>query len=147
MLVMDDELTGLTSGVWESFLGLPIAPCAPTAMPAGPVLTTSVSISGGWNGSVSLTLPEPLAVHAAAAMFGMGPDEVATDEVNDAVGELANIIGGNIKGLIEEPCTLSLPVVARGSDYSVSVPGTQLQQEVHLESMGHVMLVAVHTRS
>lgn len=145
MLVMEDQLTGLTTGVWESFLGLPIAPCASTSTAGVPSLTTSVTISGGWNGSVSIVMSQTLARTVAAAMFAMEPDEVGDEEVNDAVGELANIIGGNVKGLIEDPCSLSLPMVASGSDYSVTVPGTRLQQEAFLESEGHVVRVAVHT--
>lgn len=147
MLVLEDDLTELTSGVWDAFLGMAAEPARPDDADGGPFHTASVAISGGWDGSVSLVLPHGLALHAAAAMFGMEPDEIGADEVADAVGELANIIGGNIKGMIDDPCTLSLPMVAVGRDYSVSVPGSQVVRSVALRSQGQTFQVAVHART
>ena len=147
MLVLEDDLTALTGGVFEAFLGMAAEPAVPDPNATGPVYTSSVAISGGWDGSVSIIIPVPLARAAAAAMFGMGDDELGNEEVADSVGELANIIGGNIKGMIEEPCSLSLPMVAVGSDYQVSVPGTELLQSVSLYSEGHTFQVTVHRRT
>lgn len=143
MLVIEDDLTGLTSGVWDAFLGLPIDDAYGAELAAGPVRTSCVNISGSWSGSVALVIPEPLATLVAGAMFGLEADELTDVEISDAVGELANIIGGNIKGLIDGPCSLSLPMVASGENYSVTVPGTQLVSQVSLESEGHVFRVSV----
>jgi len=41
-------------------------------------------------------------------------DDVAADDVGDALGEIANVIGGNVKGLLPDRSVLSLPVVAFG---------------------------------
>lgn len=147
MLVLEDDLTALTGGVWEAFLGMACEPDHVQAPCPGPFFTSCVNISGGWDGSVSLVIPKPLARAAAAAMFGMTDDELGDDEVVDAVGELANIIGGNVKGMIDDPCTLSLPMVAVGTDYQVSVPGTALVQSVSLLSEGLPFQVAVHRRT
>ena len=49
--------------------------------------------------------------NAAAALLGVELDDVTTEDVTDALGELANIIGGNVKSLLPEPCALSLPHV------------------------------------
>lgn len=146
MQVLENDLTELTGGVWEAFLGLPAEPAASGLVDDGPFYTSSVAISGGWEGSVRLVIPSGLARSAAAAMFDIVPDELGADEVVDAVGELANIIGGNLKGMVEAPCTLSLPMVAVGSDYSVSAPGARLVRSVTLRSAGAVFEVAVHTR-
>lgn len=51
-------------------------------------------------------------------MFGR--DSAADDlqDVEDAVGELTNIIGGNLKALVSsDGCSLSLPEVTERSDY------------------------------
>ncbi len=147
MLVLENDLSALTAGVWEAFLGLEAEPTGPGLGDGGPFYTASVAIGGGWDGSVSLVMPLVLARAAAAAMFGLGEAELDADEVVDAVGELANIIGGNIKGMIEEPCTLSLPMVACGTDYSVSRPGTEIVRSVTLLSGGRPFEVAVHKRT
>ena len=147
MLVLEDDLTALTGGVWEAFLGMAAEPAYAPVPTEGPFYTSCVNISGGWAGSVSLIIPEALARAAAAAMFGMDDAELGKDEVTDAVGELANIIGGNVKGMIEEPCALSLPMVAVGTNYSVSVPGTETIQSVTLLCEDATFEVAVHKRS
>jgi chemotaxis protein CheX len=146
VLVLENDLTELTGGVWESFLGMPAEPTAPVAPGEGSYYTSWVHISGGWEGAVNLVLPEALARDAAAAMFGTTPDALTADELTDAVGELANIIGGNIKGMIDDPCTLSLPMVASGQRYSVAVPGTELVRSATLVAAGQTFTVAVHAR-
>lgn len=143
LLVMENDLTELTSGVWEAFLGMSADPVSPETPIGGRVYTSYVNISGGWEGCVSIVIPEPLARQVAGAMFGMDDGELGSAEVADAVGELANIIGGNIKGMIEEPSALSLPMVAVGTDYAVVVPGTELVQSVVLESNGVAFQIAV----
>ncbi len=48
--------------------------------------------------------------------MGMEVDEVTEDDVADALGELANMIGGNVKSILPELSALSLPHVhAEGS--------------------------------
>ncbi|HZP30771.1 MAG TPA: hypothetical protein VFC99_17620, partial [Acidimicrobiia bacterium] len=36
----------------------------------------------------------------------------------------ANMVGGNVKGMIEGECKLSLPTVAEGADFRIAVPGS-----------------------
>lgn len=145
MIVLDDDLTSLTVAVWESFLDLHAEP-APGAPVSGRVYTSCVNISGGWDGSVLLVIPAGLATAVAASMFGMQPTDLSEAEITDAVGELANIVGGNVKGLIEEPCGLSLPTVTVGTDYQVTVPGSELERDVALVSEGHAFHVSVYRR-
>jgi hypothetical protein len=43
----------------------------------------------------------------------MGDDEAVSDaDFADAVGEIANVVGGNIKSLVTNPGTLTMPVVS-----------------------------------
>ncbi len=50
------------------------------------------------------------------ALLHLGPEEaVPTADVRDALGEMANVIGGNLKGLMPESGALTVPVVERGS--------------------------------
>jgi len=70
-----------------------------------------VSISGKWNGFVNIYLPSPLAVLAAEKMFFLEPGASSQSEVQDAVGEIINMIGGNIKAILPEPNQLSTPDV------------------------------------
>jgi chemotaxis protein CheX len=87
------------------------------------VVTGSVSISGSWSGAVLIELPAGAEVSLTAAMFAMGPDEVGPEEISDAVGELANMVGGVVKSLMPEPSRLSLPQVVSGDGLHLTIPG------------------------
>jgi chemotaxis protein CheX len=146
--VSEDDLCTLSADVWSSILGL-------EAVPAGTApstdeertLTGCVHITGGpWEGTVSLECPTALASAAAAAMFGMEPDELSREEIDDALGELANMTGGGVKALVPGPSTLSLPTVVEGLSYTVTVPGSDLVREVALACEGAHFVVRVYQR-
>jgi chemotaxis protein CheX len=50
------------------------------------------------------------------------PQEV-NDDVRDTMGELANMLGGNLKSVLPRGVVLSMPSVVEGSDYSLRVCG------------------------
>ncbi len=76
--------------------------------PEAPV-GASISIAGGWNGSLVLRISRRLAEHVAARLFLL-PDGSATDaDVLDVLGEIVNVVGGNVKALLPGPNRLSLP--------------------------------------
>lgn len=147
--LLDDDLAGVASAIWASIMGADAEAGPPDGGPAvaGRAITACVHITGGWQGSVAVVLPSSLADEVAATMFGLGPDELTHDEVLDAVGELANIAGGNVKGTIDEPCDLSLPVVAEGESYVLSLPGTRLTRSVTLTHEGTPFSFQVHERT
>ena len=56
-------------------------------------------------------------------MFGLGAGAAPDAEaVRDALGELTNILGGNLKALLPGPCHLGLPTVGSGQDFSAGLP-------------------------
>ena len=65
--------------------------------------------------------------------------------VDDAVGELANIAAGNIKGMLVVECKLGLPAVVRGTDYQVTVPGTNVVCQAAFLCEGHPLKVLVQS--
>lgn len=124
MLVTDIDLDEVVDSVWSSMLGLVLERGAQPFDFAGvPSMTGTVQITGCWEGAVILTVPVEHARLVAATMFGMDDAELGDDEVGDALGEMANMVGGNVKGLLAGEAKLSLPTVTSGRDYRVSVPG------------------------
>jgi two-component system chemotaxis sensor kinase CheA len=87
----------------------------------------------------------PVTTATTTALLAMVEDELDEALVDDAVGELANIVAGNIKGMLVEACKLGLPTVIRGSDYRVSVPGTSVVLEAAFECEGERFTVAVQS--
>jgi chemotaxis protein CheX len=121
------ELVEITERVWDSLFDVPLVPRDPgdpLGRSSGRAISGCVHITGAWEGAVTLHCSETLAKLVTGAMFEMEPAEASDDDVRDALGELANMVGGNVKALLPEPCRISLPAVADGADYRLSVPGT-----------------------
>jgi chemotaxis protein CheX len=112
------DLEQIASEVWASYLDpdgdRPLL-LTPTGRAVDEVIAT-VLVSGAWQGRVTLGCSVTLARAAAAALLGVGADEVAATDLIDAMGELANVIGGNVKGLLPERSALSLPIVRMAAD-------------------------------
>lgn len=77
----------------------------------GDIARALIHITGDWSGIVTLEMALEAARTAAHVM--LETDQVAPEEVADAVGELVNIIGGNLKSLLPSPSRLSLPTVSQ----------------------------------
>lgn len=128
-----DELLAIAEMVWTSYLDpageypLVVDGVAEPGTAAADVIAT-VAISGAWHGRVQLCFSPPAARRAAAALLGFEEgeegEEVGEGDVADAVGELANIIGGSVKSLMPQPTALSLPAVT--TDGSVDRTGTEV---------------------
>ena len=112
----DEDLSTIAEQVWSSYLDPEgLSPLMPFPAPAQLVeVSASVSVTGAWRGHVVLSCSATASKNAAAALLGVEFDEVTTEDIADALGELANIIGGNVKSLLPEPCALSLPHVLLG---------------------------------
>jgi len=109
MLPREDVVSELTRLIWSTMLGLDAVEGSESAEAAA--FVTSVDISGSWEGTVSISFTRSLAQHVTAAMLASEPATATAAEENDVMAELANMIGGNVKGLFSGPCQLSLPRV------------------------------------
>lgn len=104
--------------VLKTSAGVEIVTVEPAAEPADPVLglIATLSLNGARGGTLLISCGRPEAGRLAAGMLGGAePDE---DTVRDALGELANQIGGTIKRKLTASgrgITLSVPVVVAGS--------------------------------
>ena len=131
------ELNRVTSQIWEYMFEW-MAQTTETA-PSNDVDTRSamVMVSGAWQGAVIITASRNLAGLAAAHMFSVAPEEVSDECVGEALKELANITGGNIKTVLPEPCVLSTPVslgnVGFGFYPAETEPVCSLHYTVHNE--------------
>ncbi len=100
----------------------------------------SIAVTGGWSGHITLDVSRAGADVLARRM--LMSDEVSEADVTDAVGELVNVLGGNVKGLLLEESALGLPQV-RTDD--VPVPPGAAVQVCHAELLwaGHPVDVRV----
>lgn len=128
------EIAQLSEFIWQSTLGLAVSPLE--AFPADritePTMDGFVHITGEWRGAVAVQVPVSLAARVAAIMFSLADQAPTIEDMQDALGEIANQTGGNVKALVGGTCHLSLPAVVRGADYAIRLPGTDVVTRVVL---------------
>jgi chemotaxis protein CheX len=148
MHIAQDTIQDSVTTIWSSMLGMEAQPNAsrpPSTTP--PVyLTGCVQITGAWQGAVTLDCPCELAKHAAAVIFDMPLDDVGSLEMHDTLGELTNIIGGNFKSFLPEPCNLSLPAVTQGTDYAFRILDSEVVNRVGFQCKGYPFVVTILKR-
>ncbi len=116
------DVVNVVQEVFSSMLALEVSPLdsAPATATSRRVSAT-VGIAGEWNGTVTLQCEAETACRLAGAMLAMDPFPEVDDDVKDVLGELTNIVAGNIKGILPGCSSLSLPCVVDGSDYSLEI--------------------------
>jgi chemotaxis protein CheX len=149
MEISDDDIREIVANICTSLLDMPVE--ATEKAPERPIhahtYTSSVWITGAWEGALSVDFSEPLAHRMTEAMFGMEKGEAAREEILDALGEVANVAGGNVKALVPSPTQLSMPSVTEGVDYVVKVPGTTVANHVGFSCEGEPLVVTVLRRA
>jgi hypothetical protein len=84
----------------------------PVTLPADATFAW-VDVHGDQPGRVLLATEHETAMQLTRALLGMTDHEEVSDaDYVDAVGEIANVVGGNVKALVPDPGPLTLPQVA-----------------------------------
>jgi len=144
--LLTNQLAARACDVWNTILGLDLQP----AEPAGPETTAGhrrwsgcIALSGDWRGAVTVSCIDPMARVVTGAMFGIEPDAASDAEIQDAIGEMANILGGQTKQVLGDHCVLGLPVVIEGADFETTVPHSHTVVKLSFRCEGHPVDVAV----
>lgn len=85
-------------------------------------ITGMVGFAGTYSGVISIHCPVSLALKITSSMLGMECEEV-NEDLNDAIGEIANMLGGSVKQVLSTgglDVKLSIPTVIAGEDYTVN---------------------------
>ncbi|MGE0679667.1 MAG: chemotaxis protein CheX [Candidatus Binatia bacterium] len=145
MEVTQTDLSQIVEGIWSSMLGLNIQSALEHGADSqvASLLAACIQITGAWEGSVVLRCSSELARHAAAAMFATEVESISSGEMLDSLGELANMIGGGVKSLLPEVCTLSLPTVVEGANFSLFVRGASPVQQSRFACRGEPVWVTL----
>lgn len=111
-LIDEAAVQGIADETWLTLLGTEeVLVPAPDENPEDAV-SAWVEVTGPWSGAVVLTCGRTTAEELSRTLL-RGPvgGAVAPEDVTDALGELANVVGGNIKALLPAPSILGLPGV------------------------------------
>ena len=114
-------------------------------------VTSSVSFVGETvTGTVYLHVPAAFAARIAGAMLGLPPAEpLAAADVNDVMGEVANMLAGGLKSWLCDQgaaCALSTPAIIRGCSYTILPSEGVTQLQIGFISETHEGALEVHIK-
>lgn len=156
-----EQIVRAVVDVFKTMLSLPIAlsgdeavkltwpPLSPVPLEATPHVVGTVGFLGDIDGLAYVYFDEPFAVSCTGKMLGMTPAELkeaGPDAVNDAVGELTNMIVGVFKnGLCDAgfQCKLTIPSILRGTNFHVEPRKPAIRRTFWFESCGHRVVADV----
>jgi chemotaxis protein CheX len=101
-------------------------------------------------GAVYLHLSVPLANRMAAVMLGVAPNETLDDRaVNDAVGEVTNMLNGGLKSWICDAgidCGASTPAIIRGAGFSIEPTGDVQREQLIFDCGDDRFAAEIHVK-
>lgn len=122
----NQKIIEVTTEIFESMIMSEVKPEQPLADHV-PKFTCSLSAMVGFagfkQGHLMIHAPKEVAIGLTQDFLGMEVDDI-NEDVQDAMGELANMIAGSLKPVISnngKNAELSLPSVVYGEQYSIAV--------------------------
>ncbi|HEY5672096.1 MAG TPA: chemotaxis protein CheX [Malonomonas sp.] len=107
-----------------------------------------IGLTGTSKALLSIHLPNTMAIDVTTAFLGMEVQEVDED-VRDAIGELANMLGGNLKTALDPAGSnvqLSMPSVVYGEEYAIDSLADAITVTVPFDLDGKTFLVELQLR-
>lgn len=130
---------------FKSACGVEIARLDQDSLYANPFVLAVISLVGDVDWTVFLGLPQKTAVAMARNFTGFEiPFE--SDELGDAVGELSNVLAGDIKFRLDKQGVkenISLPCVVTDGDLRVMIPKDSTVMKFCFDSPAGKLLVGV----
>lgn len=105
----------ITHQVFLAMANIEIEP-APDYAFTGPVIASILNYSEPSEGTMLLECTPSLAYTFTARLMQVQTPQSVDEDVRDAMSELANMIGGNLKGLMPEETCVSIPSVLTETD-------------------------------
>jgi CheY-specific phosphatase CheX len=142
-----------TRGVFHTMLSMAVSPvdANPSMELTGSKVVGCVGFAGDVIGNICVHVPKQFARVMTAAMLGMEVDEVEDDEeINDVIGEVSNMVGGDMKSKLCDagfPCVLSIPNVTSGSDFKIESKGWMRHEKIAFQMQDQLSMVEVFIKS
>jgi len=125
-IAVPEGLVEIVRSVFQTMMELDPQPVNATWFHQPDRLTATVHLGGAWTGAVLLECSRGLARYLAGRFLLIEPPTEVDDMVRDVLGELTNMIGGNLKCALAEGIQLSTPTVFDGSSLSLRICGGEV---------------------
>jgi chemotaxis protein CheX len=142
-----EMLEQIVGSVFTTMMDLEVATSDAKWAPATDRMTSFVHLTGDWNGTVLLECSRRQACQFAGRILSMDAPETVDDDVRDVLGELANMIGGNLKCGMATGVRLSMPSVLDGSESDLRVCGSEILERLAFQcAEGHFWVTVLATK-
>lgn len=121
---LQKNITDATTEIFETMIMIDISAGDPIAEKVNSFscsVSGVIGLAGSCKGMLAIHLPDKVAMSITGSFLGMDITEV-DDDVTDAIGELANMVAGNIKMILDEAgnnVTVSIPSCVHGEEYTM----------------------------
>lgn len=148
MSIRQEDLIAMNEQIWASMFGLTLTSCEGTdvCVHGTGYIGGCVQLVGAWQGAIRVDCNLHLARTAAARLQRREEGDLSMEDVRDTVGELANIAAGSAKALLPQPTHISLPSVADGSDYDLTVRKGRVLLQCPFECEGETLVISLIER-
>ena len=115
---------------FKEFCGVDVSPRHPFFMDPDKEFEWDISavigLSGAVKGAIIISMKADLAIKLTDLLAGEGHTDIDADVV-DAIGEVNNIIAGNIKPKVPngDKIVISIPTIIKGKEHSIAWPSKQ----------------------
>jgi chemotaxis protein CheX len=120
----------VTVNTFKEFVGVEVSPRHPHFLDPEKAFEWDISavigLSGVVKGAVIVSMKSELAIKLTDLLTGVEHTELDADVI-DAIGEVNNIIAGNIKPKVPngDRIVISIPTIIRGKEHSIAWPSKQ----------------------
>ena len=145
--IVTQSIRTASEEVFSTMLGIQAACGAPYDQPDSPSqgegVLALIGIAGPWIGTGTISCSPQTACKLSSLLL-MTPYESVDNDVLDAMAEIANMIFGNVKTMLEEhvgPLGLSIPTVVFGKNFQTKQTTSQLWTGIPISLDGMQMEV------
>ena len=138
-----EDVVRVTQELWGPMLNIDLQHVHEPVPKLRSALVACVHIVGDWMGTIRMDISADLAKKAAASSLGVPADQVSRYQIRDCAGELGNITAGSLKELLPVPCSISLPIVADGRDFTFQVQCGRAIIETVFDWQGEKCIITV----
>lgn len=144
-ITAEQEVIQIVASVFETMMGLAPTPIqTPWFAQIGRV-TAAVHLTGPWNGTVLIEATTHQACQLAARFLSITPPQGVDNDVRDVLGELANMIGGNLRCTLAPGGMISTPTVVDGDSYNLHICNAGTREHVAFDcEYGPFFVTLVH---
>ncbi len=114
-----------------------------------PMIAGTVGFLGSLTGIIYIFMELPFAMEITCKFLDLEPEEIGIEDhelVNDAIGELTNMIVGTFKNDLSDKgysCRMTIPSILRGSNFSIEPAEVALRRVFKFDCDGRSFVIDV----